>query len=98
MTTFTVDITDKAQLAGIEAARNHFNGTLTPQVDDEGAQLPIETHPDYIPDMQSYVQHVMDSASKSYANNFNLTQDKIDKLQNDLDTAKAAVAAVDVVR
>lgn len=60
MTKFTIEITAAAQLAGITAAREAYNAALP-----EGADAPAPLATD-----EAYVQFVMDSASKSYANQY----------------------------
>ncbi len=57
MTKFTVEITDKAQLAGITAAREAYNASLP-----EG-----EDSPEPLADDAEYVQFVMGRAAESYA-------------------------------
>ncbi len=57
MTKFTVEITDKAQLAGITAAREAYNASLP-----EG-----EDAPEPLADDAEYVQFVMGRAAESYA-------------------------------
>ena len=60
MTKFTVEITDKAQLAGITAAREAYNASL-PEGDDAPAPLANDAE---------YVQFVMGMAAQSYANQY----------------------------
>lgn len=60
MATFTIEITDESQLAGITAAREAYNASLP---EDEDAPQPLATDGEYI-------QFVMDSASQSYANQY----------------------------
>ena len=74
---FTIEITDKAQLAGIAAAREARNAGLTPVLDAEGKALPIEGNKDYIATDAAYVQFVMQSAAESYAKSYGLDGDML---------------------
>lgn len=62
MTTFSVTISDAAQLAGITAARNAYNASL-PLAEGQA----VEDHPDYLATDLAYVRFVMTNAAASYA-------------------------------
>jgi hypothetical protein len=57
MAKFTIEITDKTKLAGITAAREAYNASLTEE------ETPLA-------DDAAYVQFVMDKASESYARQY----------------------------
>jgi hypothetical protein len=78
MTDFVVTITDPAQLAGITWAREQFNASLPPPPPDTldtmegGMEAPMMPMPmvNAVPPIetdQEYVQHVMEQAAVSYA-------------------------------
>lgn len=78
MTTFTINITNLEHLAGIAAAREAKNATLsaTPASGTEGKEgyVPaktVEQHEDYLATDQDYVQFVMSRAAESYAKQHN---------------------------
>ncbi len=69
MAVFTVTITNESHLAGITAAREAYNNSLSATITDENNQeIPnpaiLETDADYI-------QFVMSKAGESYANQYN---------------------------
>jgi hypothetical protein len=68
MTIFTIDITEASKLAGITAARNKYNETLSSTIlDEEQNEIP---NPAILETDEDYVQFVMDKASESYANQY----------------------------
>ena len=70
MTTFTVETTDEAHLAGITAARTAYNNSLPENItDEEGNEIP---NPDILETDADYVQFVMGKAAESYANQYDV--------------------------
>lgn len=60
---FNIEITDAGKLAGITAAREAYNATQEPTVDEQGNEVPAAT---FTTD-EEYVQFVMDKAAESYS-------------------------------
>jgi len=89
MATFTVTITDPAFLAGITAARNAYNDSLTPVRDKDGNVIGPSL--DTITTDQDYVQYVMEKASESYAKNYGVTITTKEKAALQLRLATAIV-------
>lgn len=68
MATFTVEITDENKLAGITAAREAYNASLSATIqDEEGNEV---ANPDILETDDEYVQFVMDKAAESYAKQY----------------------------
>ena len=88
MTKFTIDITDPVELKGLTAARNNFNSSLAPELDQDSNPKPINTHKDYIATDELYIQYVMSSACKSYARQYSITDEQITDLETKLAQAK----------
>jgi|EndMetStandDraft_9_1072997.scaffolds.fasta_scaffold15004_4 hypothetical protein len=92
MTRFTVEITDPAALAGIAAAREARNAALAQRKSDGGDDTPIAAHPEYLASDADYVQFVIAGAAASYARQFGLTAEEIEKAEADLANKKARLA------
>ena len=94
MTKFTVEITDPAALAGIAVAREARNETLAQRKADGGDDTPIQTHPEFLASDADYVQFVISGAVASYARQFGLTAEEIEKAEADLANKKARLAGM----
>ena len=70
MTQFTVDITDKGQLAGITAAKDAYNNSLTPATDEEGDPIAVEDRAGYIATDAAYFTARMLDVAASYSKHF----------------------------
>ena len=67
--TYTVNINDQNQCDGIQAALDAHNAALDPVYESDGVTL-VVPNPNAIPDCQSYVDYVMNSAAQSYYNHY----------------------------
>lgn len=67
MATFTIEITDDAHLRGIAAARQEYNNSLSPSMDENGQEVP---NAGILLTDQEYVQFVMSRAAESYSRQY----------------------------
>jgi hypothetical protein len=92
MTRFTVEITDPAALAGIAAAGEARNAALAEKTPDGGDDAQIAAHPEYLASDADYMQFVISGAAASYARQFGLTAEEVEKAESDLADKKARLA------
>jgi hypothetical protein len=98
---FTIEITDKAKLAGISAAREAYNAALPVAMteekrDEKGSVLEpsvaVEPRPGVLDADEVYLQVVMDSAAASYAKQYMTDPTEIDSKIAELQTMRAKMA------